>query len=146
MVIEIIMNSSTVYEAHIYDLLAFYTRYLFDPINIIGRGIGNGIFAESGYTIMYTQIGLLGSLLYLIFLLYSLFYIKKNYTFFKKELSANDDVFIFIAIGIIFSIPIISNFFGYVFCLTTFYINWVIIGIALRIISNFKKQMCINYQ
>jgi len=118
---------------HSRDLISFYTFVIQSGKYWAGMGVGRAPHVESGYTYLMTQLGGIGLILFLAFIFSCMPIIHRKTR--QKEKSSE---FISlkcmnaIALGILIATPILMNFYRYPFALTTYMINWIIVGMALR--------------
>ncbi len=117
---------------HSNDLISFYTFVIQSGDHWAGLGVGLRYVIESGYTYLMTQVGGVGLILFLAFIFSCMTIIYRKTR--QKEKSSE---FVSlkcinaIALGILTATLILMNFYRYPFAMTTYMINWIIVGIAL---------------
>lgn len=132
--ILITKNELQTNSAHSRDFISFYTSVIQSGEHWIGMGVGHVGNVESGYTYLMTQLGIWGLILFLVFIFSC---IRIIYRKTKQKEKSSEFVSLkcinVIALGILIATLILMNFYSYPFGLTTYMINWIIVGIALRI-------------
>lgn len=117
---------------HFQDLISFYTFVIQSGQYWAGMGVGLGYVVESGYTYLMTQVGGIGLILFLAFIFFCIPIIYR-----KTRQKGKSSEFVSlkcinaIALGILIATVVLMNFFRYPFAMTTYMINWIIVGIAL---------------
>lgn len=123
------LRTSTV---HSRDLISFYTFVLQSADHWAGVGVGFRYVIESGYTYLMTQVGGVGLILFLAFIFSCMPIIYRKT---RQRQKSSEFVSLkcinAIALGILIATLILMNFSRYPFAMTTFMINWIIVGIAL---------------
>lgn len=121
------------HSLHFRDFISFYTSVIQSGECWIGKGIGHDRIVESGYTYLMTQLGIWGLILFLVFVFSCIRIVHR-----KTKQKEKSNAFISLkcinvtALGILIATLILMNFYRYPFSLTTYMINWVMVGMALR--------------
>jgi len=134
--ISLTVSELTRSSAHYNGFISFYTSIIMSGKYWIGMGVAGSRRVESGYTYLMTQLGILGFVAFLTFIFSSMSIVYRNYRKARQKEESTEFINLScvnaIALGILISTVILLNFYGYPFSMTTYMINWIIVGIALR--------------
>ena len=126
---------------HSRDFVSFYTLVIQSGDFWAGMGVGFIYFVESGYTYLMTQVGGVGLILFLAFIFSCMPIIYRKT---RQEEKSSEFVSLkcinAIALGVLIATLILMNFSRYPFAITTYMINWIIVGIALGTPKNIIER------